>query len=84
MVQYCKNNCGSQISTGSKSGLCRACSNKRHSDIIRERWAEGCYGDRDESYRNDENYIMKVSKSVKRLWQQGIYSKERNNKISKA
>lgn len=84
MAQYCKNNCGSQISTGSKSGLCRTCSNKQHSDIIRKRWAEGCYDNRNELYRNDENYIMQVSRSVKQLWQQGIYSKERNDKISKA
>jgi len=64
MVRYCKNNCGNQISTGSKSGLCKACSNKRHSEIIKKRWDEGCYDNRDESYRDDEEYKMKVSKSV--------------------
>lgn len=85
MVQYCKNNCGNHISTGSKSGLCRYCSNKRHSNVIRKRWAEGCYDSRDESYRNDEEYKAKVSKSVQQLWEQGVYStKERSEKLSKA
>jgi len=84
MDQYCKNKCDNKISSGSKSGLCRRCSCKLHSHIIKKMWTEGRYDNRNESYRKNKEYKNKVSRQVKKLWNDGVYTKERNKKISNA
>ncbi len=84
MARFCKNKCGNAITHGSKSGLCKPCAIKAHSEHIRKLWKSGRYDNRDESYRDNEEYKQGVSKSVKQLWDNGVYSEERNKKISKA
>lgn len=54
MVRYCSE-CPNIITYGSKSGLCRICSGKKHSLIIKEKWIKGNYANRNESYYEISN-----------------------------
>jgi len=58
--------------------------NKKHSECIKKKWQEGVYKNRDESYRNDDEYRKRVSNTTKKKWVEGVFGKERNLKISKA
>ena len=84
MARFCKNKCDNTITYGSKSGLCKPCANKIHSEHVKELWKSGKYNNRNESYRDDKEYKQKVSDAVKKLWTDGVYSTDRNEKISKA
>jgi hypothetical protein len=54
------------------------------SEKIKEAWKKGKYSNRNEEYRKSEDYKQKTSKSVKQRWDEGIYSKDRNEKISQS
>jgi len=56
--------------------------NPKHSEIMKELWKKGKYNNRNEKYRKTEEYKNKVSNTVKKRWKEGVYTEERNKKIS--
>lgn len=56
---------------------------QHRSNYIKQLWKKGIYKNRDQSYRTEE-WKEKVRKTLKQRWQDGVFTKERNNKISKA
>jgi very-short-patch-repair endonuclease len=53
-----------------------------HSNAIKLAWKLGRYKNRDESYRT-KDFNKEVSDTLKKSWKNGLYTKERNLKISK-
>jgi hypothetical protein len=57
---------------------------EKYSQRIKSIWKEGGYDNRNETYRTSQGYIAKVSKNAKKQWETGVFTEERNKKISDA